>query len=144
MRKIMILLAMAGLMMSAMAQRPSSPNGKLAIEAAGNGLRLYYRNQPVLDIPEVGYEGQTTKPALRFVQKVKADYQMLAGKRLHATNEANEYATPLGNNTKLVVRLYNDGRYPYAVSAVRSNRLMAGTSVGVILRSSNLQRMCLH
>ena len=59
MRKIMILLAMAGLIMPAMAQRPSSPNGKLAIEAAGNGLRLYYQNQPVLDIPEVGYEGQT-------------------------------------------------------------------------------------
>jgi len=104
-----MLLAIAGLMMPAMAQRPSSPNGKLAIEAAGNGLRLYYQNQLVLDIPEVGYEGQTAKPALRFVQKVKADYQMLAGKRLHATNEANEYATPLGKNTKLVVRLYNDG-----------------------------------
>ena len=109
MRKLFMLLAMAGLMMPAMAQRPSSPNGKLAIEAAGNGLRLYYQNQLVLDIPEVGYEGQTAKPALRFVQKVKADYQMLAGKRLHATNEANEYAAPLGKNTKLVVRLYNDG-----------------------------------
>ena len=124
MRKIMILLAMAGLMMSAMAQRPSSPNGKLAIEAAGNGLRLYYRNQPVLDIPEVGYEGQTTKPALRFVQKVKADYQMLAGKRLHATNEANEYATPLGNNTKLVVRLYNDGlAFRYELSQLSESTL---------------------
>ena len=105
----MISLAVAGLMMPAMAQRPSSPNGKLTIDAAGNGLRLYYQNQLVLDMPEVGYEGQTAKPALRFVQKVKADYQMLAGKRLHATNEANEYATPLGKNTKLVVRLYNDG-----------------------------------
>ena len=120
----MILLALAGLMMSAMAQRPSSPNGKLAIEAAGNGLRLYYRNQPVLDIPEVGYEGQTTKPALRFVQKVKADYQMLAGKRLHATNEANEYATPLGNNTKLVVRLYNDGlAFRYDLSQLSESTL---------------------
>ena len=110
--------------MSAMAQRPSSPNGKLAIEEAGNGLRLYYRNQPVLDIPEVGYEGQTTKPALRFVQKVKADYQMLAGKRLHATNEANEYATPLGNNTKLVVRLYNDGlAFRYELSQLSESTL---------------------
>ena len=124
MRKIMILLAMAGLMMPAMAQRPSSPNGKLAIEAAGNGLRLYYQNQPVLDIPEVGYEGQTAKPALRFVQKVKADYQMLAGKRLHATNEANEYATPLGENTKLVVRLYNDGlAFRYELSQLSESTL---------------------
>ena len=124
MRKIMILLAMAGLIMPAMAQRPSSPNGKLAIEAAGNGLRLYYQNQPVLDIPEVGYEGQTAKPALRFVQKVKADYQMLAGKRLHVTNEANEYATPLGENTKLVVRLYNDGlAFRYELSQLSESTL---------------------
>ena len=124
MRKIMILLAMAGLIMPAMAQRPSSPNGKLAIEAAGNGLRLYYQNQPVLDIPEVGYEGQTAKPALRFVQKVKADYQMLAGKCLHATNEANEYATHLGENTKLVVRLYNDGlAFRYELSQLSESTL---------------------
>ena len=95
--------------MPAMAQKVASPNGKLSLETVGEGLRLSYENQLVLDIPEVGYEGQTAKPALRFVQKVKADYQMLAGKRLHATNEANEYATPLGKNTKLVVRLYNDG-----------------------------------
>jgi hypothetical protein len=120
----MILLAMAGLIMPAMAQRPSSPNGKLAIEAAGNGLRLYYQNQPMLDIPEVGYEGQTAKPALRFVQKVKADYQMLAGKCLHATNEANEYATPLGKNTKLVVRLYNDGlAFRYELSQLSESTL---------------------
>ena len=96
-------------MMHAMAQKVASPNGKLSLETVGEGLWLSYENQLVLDIPEVGYEGQTAKPALRFVQKVKADYQMLAGKRLHATNEANEYATPLGKNTKLVVRLYNDG-----------------------------------
>lgn len=95
--------------MPAMAQKVASPNGKLSLETVGEGLRLSYQNQLVLDIPEVGFEGVSAKPELRFVQKVKADYQMLAGKRLHATNEANEYATPLGKNTKLVVRLYNDG-----------------------------------
>ena len=41
---------------------------------------------------------------LTFVQKVKADYQMLSGKQLHCTNEANEYR--MGS---LVMRLYNDG-----------------------------------
>ena len=43
--------------------------------------------------------------------RIKADYQMLIGKRLHCTNEANEYR--MGN---LVMRLYNDGlafRYEY-------------------------------
>lgn len=105
----MLSLAMAGLMMPVMAQRVVSPNGKLSLAAAGEGLRLSYQNQPVLDIPEVGFEGVSAKPAFTFVRKVKADYCMLAGKRLHAVNEANEYETALGKAGKMVVRLYNDG-----------------------------------
>jgi len=105
----MLSLAMAGLMMPVMAQRVVSPNGKLSLVAAGEGLRLSYQNQPVLDIPEVGFEGVSAKPAFTFVRKVKADYCMLAGKRLHAVNEANEYETALGKAGKMVVRLYNDG-----------------------------------
>ena len=123
MRKFFILLAMAGLMMPAIAQRPVSPNGKIAVEASDNGLRLYYQNQPVLDIPEVGFEGVSSKPALTFVRKVKADYCMLAGKRLHTTNEANEYESALGKSGKMIVRLYNDGlAFRYELSQV-SGRL---------------------
>ena len=96
-------------MMPAMAQRVVSPNGKLSLATAGEGLRLSYQNQPVLDIPEVGFEGVSAKPAFTFVRKVKADYCMLAGKRLHAMNEANEYETALGKGGKMIVRLYNDG-----------------------------------
>jgi len=105
----MLSLAMAGLMMPVMAQRVVSPNGKLSLVAAGEGLRLSYQNQPVLDIPEVGFEGVSAKPAFTFVRKVKADYCMLSGKRLHAINEANEYETALDKAGKMVVRLYNDG-----------------------------------
>ena len=95
--------------MPAMAQKVASPNGKLSLETAGEGLRLCYQDQPVLDIPEIGFEGVSAKPEFRFVRKVKADYCMLAGKRLHATNEANEYETALGKGGRMVVRLYNDG-----------------------------------
>ena len=95
--------------MPAMAQKVASPNGKLSLETSGEGLRLSYQNQPVLDIPEVGFEGVSAKPAFNFVKKVKADYCMLAGKRLHAMNEANEYETALGKGGKMIVRLYNDG-----------------------------------
>ena len=95
--------------MPAMAQKVASPNGKLSLETAGEGLRLCYQDQPVLDIPAVGFEGVSAKPAFTFVRKVKADYCMLAGKRLHATNEANEYETALGKGGRMVVRLYNDG-----------------------------------
>ena len=108
-KRFIVCLAVVGMMMPAMAQKVASPNGKLSLETAGEGLRLYYQNQPVLDIPEVGFEGVSAKPAFTFVRKVNADYCMLAGKRLHATNEANEYETALGKSGKMIVRLYNDG-----------------------------------
>ena len=97
------------MMMPAMAQKVASPNGTLSLETVGDGLRLSYQNQPVLDIPEIGFEGVSAKPEFRFVRKVTADYCMLAGKRLHATNSANEYETALGKGGKMIVRLYNDG-----------------------------------
>ena len=97
------------MMMPAMAQKVASPNGKLSLETVGEGLRLSYQNQPVLDIPEIGFEGVSAKPEFRFVRKVTTDYCMLAGKRLHATNAANEYETALGKGGKMIVRLYNDG-----------------------------------
>ena len=109
MRRIFLSLAVAGMMMPAMAQKVASPNGKLSLETVGEGLRLSYQNQLVLDIPEIGFEGVSAKPEFRFVRKVTADYCMLAGKRLHATNSANEYETALGKGGKMIVRLYNDG-----------------------------------
>ena len=108
-KRFVLCLAVVGMMMPAMAQKVASPNGKLSLETSGEGLRLSYQNQPVLDIPEVGFEGVSAKPAFNFVKKVKADYCMLAGKRLHAMNEANEYETALGKGGKMIVRLYNDG-----------------------------------
>ena len=108
-KRFLVCLAVVWMMMPAMAQKVASPSGKLTLVTAGEGLQLCYQDQPVLDIPEVGFEGVSSKPALTFVRKVKADYCMLAGKRLHAINEANEYETALGKAGKMVVRLYNDG-----------------------------------
>jgi hypothetical protein len=109
MRRFFVWIAVVGMMMPAMAQKVASPNGTLSLETVGEGLRLSYQNQLVLDIPEVGFEGVSAKLEFRFVRKVTADYCMLAGKRLHATNSANEYETALGKGGKMIVRLYNDG-----------------------------------
>ena len=73
MKKYFLWLLMAGMIVPALAQRVVSPNGKLSLATAGEGLRLSYQNQPVLDIPEVGFEGVSAKPAFTFVRKVKAD-----------------------------------------------------------------------
>ena len=97
-------LALAGMIMTATAKRAASPNGKLTVVTKAGGLVVNYSKQPVLEIPVLGFEGLTMKPQLKFSRKVTADYQMLAGKRLHCRNEANEY-----RSGTLVVRLYNDG-----------------------------------
>ena len=110
--------------MAAAAQRVASPNGKLTVETKGSGLVVSYDNQQVLDIPAVGYEGSQAVPKLKGAGTVKADYQMLAGKRLHCTNEANVYQASLGKNVRLVVRLYNDGlAFRYELSGLKDASL---------------------
>ena len=95
--------------LAAHAQKFESPNGKLSIVPNGTGYTLRYEQTPVLEMPAVGFEGSATPAPLAFTQQVKADYTMLAGKRLHCANEANEYAASLGKGQRLVIRLYNDG-----------------------------------
>ena len=104
-RKSIILL---GLMLPLFAvAKVTSPNGKLTAVSNGSTLTVSYQKQQVLQVADILNTGTT----LTFVRKVKDDYQMLAGKRLHCTNEANEYRC--GN---LLLRMYNDGiafRYEY-------------------------------
>ncbi|MBR3092800.1 MAG: glycoside hydrolase family 97 catalytic domain-containing protein [Bacteroidaceae bacterium] len=82
----------------------TSPDGRLSVRQQGSGLSLYYDGTPVIDIPSLGYDGNG-QPALSFVRHLKEDYKMISGKRLHCTNEANEYRMDGG----ITVRIYNDG-----------------------------------
>ena len=85
-----------------------SPNGMITVVPCGAGVIVYYGQQSVLDIPVLGHgDGAvlTAGPARR----VTADYHMLAGKRFHCENEANEYRFTLGSNLRMTMRLYNDG-----------------------------------
>ena len=88
----------------------TSPNGKLSARTADNKLVICFEEQTVLEMADIPFD------ELVFVQTVKADYRMLEGKRLHCTNEANEYQAPIGKYARIVMRLYNDGvafRYEY-------------------------------
>ena len=102
------LILFVGMMLPLLAvAKVTSPNGKLTAVTNGTTLTVNYNNKQVIQVADVLNSGAS----LTFVRKVKADYQMLAGKRLHCTNEANEYRS--GN---LVLRMYNDGvafRYEY-------------------------------
>ena len=77
------------------------------MEKQGRQYVVSYQKRQVLELT-AGEEGWSQQGKAR---RVKADDQMLEGKRLHCTNEANEYQVG-----PLVIRLYNDGiafRYEY-------------------------------
>ena len=108
MRTLLFLLAISLFRLSAFAQQ--SPNGRLTVTASGRQLTVCYQQQPVLEIetPVRLSQLKKSKPVA-----IEADYQMVAGKRLHCTNQANEYRIPAkspnARNACLVMRLYNDG-----------------------------------
>ena len=79
----------------------TSPNGKISVTLDGVSLKVCYKGQQALDIVEAGIAAPA---APVFTQHIKADYQMLTGKRRHCVNEANEYR--IGT---VILRVYNDG-----------------------------------
>ncbi|WP_091769115.1 glycoside hydrolase family 97 protein [Prevotella sp. khp7] len=109
MRRFLIAMAVACLGLQVSAQQGASPNGLITADVKNGGITVSYNQQQVLDIPAVGFEGGTALQALSFCRNLSESYTMLGGKRLQCSNEANEYVSPLGENTRLVMRLYNDG-----------------------------------
>ena len=123
MRKLAVSIVALLVSFAATAQEALSPNGKISVAPKGGGYAILYQNKPVLDIPVVGY-GEVQAQALTFSQTMTADYQVLAGKRLHCTNEAREYRADLGGGQQLVMRLYNDGvAFRYELSGLADTQL---------------------
>ncbi|MBR5928887.1 MAG: glycoside hydrolase family 97 catalytic domain-containing protein [Prevotella sp.] len=107
---ISTIILLCGVTLVVEAQKITSPNGKLSAVTTNKQLVISYEKQKVLEISDIPFN------QLTFARKVKDNYQMLEGKRLHCTNKANEYQAPIGQNAKIVMRLYNDGlafRYEY-------------------------------
>ena len=122
MKRILCFFFGCCLTLSAVAQQ--SPNGKISITPYNKGLCVNYGQQKVLQIPTLGYEGYSSKVELTFKGDVTDDYRMLSGKRLHCTNQAREYEAKLGENLRLVLRLYNDGvAFRYVFSGLRNQVL---------------------
>lgn len=94
---MMLLLVGVG----AMASELTSPNGKLSVTIDGQVMKVKYQQQQVLEITE---NDLRASDSFKKLGVVKADYQMLTGKRSHCTNEANEYRCG-----HVLLRVYNDG-----------------------------------
>ena len=105
MRRNAWLMMMLCVAMTALA-RPGkgqlSPDGRLRLEVKDTTYALYCEGRLAVEIAA----WPTGRPA--FVRRLSEDYTMLAGKRRHCTNEANEYEVRAGDG-RLVFRLYNDG-----------------------------------
>ena len=111
MKKLFLTIVLCGVVLAINAKKVASPNGKLSAKTVGKNLVISYKKQKVLELADIQFE------KLAFDRRVTDDYQMLEGKRLHCTNEANEFRAALGTDTWLVLRLYNDGiafRYEYS------------------------------
>ena len=109
MKRLTISLFAVFCVIYAEAQQIVSPNGKITVAQKGCGLVIHYQGQQVIEIPAVGFESASTPSQLTYGRTLKEDYQMLAGKRLQCSNEANEYLASLSDDIRLMVRLYNDG-----------------------------------
>ena len=110
MKKLISTVILCGAALAVNAQQITSPNGLLSAKIIDQELVITYDQQKVFELADIAFDN------LEFVRQVNDDYQMLEGKRLHCTNEANEYQAPIGPNAQMVMRLYNDGiafRYEY-------------------------------
>ncbi|MBQ7461817.1 MAG: glycoside hydrolase family 97 protein [Bacteroidaceae bacterium] len=110
MKQLLLTAILCCMAFAAGAQKAGSPNRKLSIKTDGDKFVICYNKKQVLAMTEA------PQGKLRFVGKVKDDYRMLTGKRLHCVNEANEYEASIGQDARMVIRLYNDGiafRYEY-------------------------------
>ena len=122
MKRILSLAFSCCLLLSAAAQQ--SPNGKISVNPSDKGISVNYGPQKVLQIPTLGYEGYSSKVELIDKGTVTDDYRMLSGKRLHCTNQAHEFEAKLGENLRLVLRLYDDGvAFRYEWSGLRNQVL---------------------
>lgn len=108
MKTVLSLLFALAVACGAFAEEMVSPNGKLKALPEANGCKVFYQGQQVLDIKMSDGSHQMEDVKVSKPRRIKDDYQMLTGKRLHCTNEAYEYKLANGQQTT-VMRVYNDG-----------------------------------
>ena len=106
MKRHRIILIAASLLLSApsYAWEGTSPDGRLKMNVKGGRCTLTSAGRQVLQILVDSCASACPLDGKPKGTRISADYQMVAGKRLHCTNKANEYRT-----TAMTWRLYNDG-----------------------------------
>ena len=102
----------------------TSPNGKLSAEIDGQTINVYYKDTGIekckvtdvhvgLVTADIDLDNGLKLKKKSFRTKILDDYRMVAGKRSHCHNEANErvysYCSPEGETLDVILRVYDDG-----------------------------------
>ena len=123
------------------AVKAQSPDKELTLKQADGKYVVEYQGKTVLRIEADGYGLGNPLPQrqeLTFVRHLREDYTMLSGKRLHCTNEANEYAVAVDDRTRLVWRLYNDGvAFRYELTGMNGETLPEERTAYLIPEGTN-------
>ena len=109
------------------AKKMKSPNGRLTLTTVGQGMQLSYKGRQVLDIPVVGFNDKTAAQGIKTIESqttIKEEYNMLAGKKSHIANNANEYILRLAEGVTMRLRHFDDGMaFRYELQNMKGERL---------------------
>ena len=121
-----LMLCLMGVALTVSGRQPSSPNGAITLQPKNGGYVIQYRHLPVLELADVGVttsssQGKPVFGKIRKTRRVKIDYQMVSGKKLHCVNRANEYVCEAqGQPLRLVFRLFDNGvAFRYELSGLK-------------------------
>ena len=133
--------------MSGCSVHPESPNGKISMETDGLDACIMYEGTKVLDISDLGMTTTATGKGLTFKGikangKIVEEYEMIGGKKLLCSNEANEYVLNYkdseGKPFKAVFRLYNDGvAFRYELTGLKGETVVDETTTYNIPEGTN-------
>ena len=116
---------------SVCAQKVVSPSGKISVEKQGDAYEVKFDGKKVVNLSAVGVttsgKEHPTFQQMSKPKKVKVDYQMLSGKRVHCTNRGNEavfqYQYADGSPLRLVMRVFDDGiAFRYELSGLQDEK----------------------
>lgn len=113
---LLVVLGCVSLSAKPVHSKLTSPQKRVSVDVDGERFAIHYKGKPVITFSTNGFQNGETQAKFGKTGKTEADYTMLAGKRTHCANTANEYRATLSVNKELVIRVYNDGiafRYEY-------------------------------